>query len=323
MQGRPDTSEMTESDFKELFDSDGELRDAPVERDEEEPEVEEEDTEQEAEEDQEAEDTEDEPEEEGDDSEEVDWEAVDPRYKQAFEKTRSEAEKRQEEYRKIQSHMTKQSQQYKSFEQDRDRLTQRDLQLSKIEELLEAHPHLVDLIDKEVAKATNPLEAEEVPDYLKQDPAFQHMQKVYQPYIQKLEKQLQEVTKKTSRFDEMDRQQAEAKHKETLDAQLKGAGEKIKSMLGRDATEDEITEVLQYMVDNKFYGNGQIAALAVFGDRYEKSIAQRQQAKMKEKAGKFPARSKSVSPSRVKSGDDSMDLEDAIHAAMAESRESN
>lgn len=322
MSGRPDTSEMTEEDFKSMIDEDGNLRDSPQDQEEEvEPEEETEEEEEAEETEGEEEETEEEP--EGDEAEELDWSAVDDRYKQEFEKYRSEADKWLKNHGKLQSQLTKESQSKKDFEQDRERLTQRDLQLSKIEELLEAHPHLVDLIDKEVAKAANPLESTEVPDYLKQDPAFQHMQKVYQPYIQKLEKQLQEVTKKTSRFDEMDRQQAEAKHKEALDTQLKSAGEKIKSMFGRDATEDEITEVLQYMVDNKFYGNAQVAALAVFGDRYEKSIAERQQAKMREKAGKFPARSKSVSPSRVKSNDDSMDLEDSIRMAMAEARESN
>lgn len=158
-----------------------------------------------------------------------------------------------------------------------------------------------------------------MPDYLKQDPMFQHVEKVFKPYIQKLEKELEDVKKKTGRFDEMDRQQAEAKNKEVLDTQLNAAKETVKSMFGRDATEDDVTKVLEYMVENKFYNNGKAAALAVFQDQYEKAIAEKQQNRMKEKAGKFPSRNKSISSSRVKSEGD-MDSDDAIRASIADWR---
>lgn len=316
MQGRADLSNLTQEQFESMANDNGDLRDPYDAPDEEEvEETDEPEQEEETEEDQEVE--EEEP--EGEDSTEIDWEAIDPRYKKAFEETRSEAQKRQEEYRKIQSHMTKKSQEFQQFEQSRQKLEERNNQLSQIEALLEQHPHLVDLIDREVAKASNPLESAEVPDYLKQDPMFQHVEKVFKPYIQKLEKELEDVKKKTGRFDEMDRQQAEAKNKEVLDTQLNAAKETVKSMFGRDATEDDVTKVLEYMVENKFYNNGKAAALAVFQDQYEKAIAEKQQNRMKEKAGKFPSRNKSISSSRVKSEGD-MDSDDAIRASIADWR---
>lgn len=315
MQGKPDLSNLTQDQFESMANDNGDLRDPYDAPDEEVEEADEPEQEEDTEEDQEAE--EEEP--KGEDSDEVNWDAIDPRYKKAFEETRSEAQKRQEEYRKIQSHMTKQSQQYKEFDQTRQKLEERNNQLSQIEALLEQHPHLVDLIDREIAKASNPLESAEVPDYLKEDPAYKYIQQTYQPYVKSLEQKLSSFEKKFSKFDEFERSQQEAKNREVLDTQLNAAKEAVKSMFGRDATEDDVTKVLEYMVENKFYNNGKAAALAVFQDQYEKAIAEKQQGRMREKAGKFPSRNKSISSSRVKSEGD-MDSEDAIKASIAEWR---
>lgn len=317
MQGRVDLSNMTQDQFESMTNDNGDLVETYQESEEEEIE-ESDDSEQEEETEEDQEESEEEPD-SGDDSEEVDWEAIDPRYKKAFEEARSEAQKRHEEYRKIQSHMTKQSQQSKEFEQHRQRLEERDNQLRQIEALLEQHPHLVDLIDRELAKATDPLESAEVPDYLKEDPAFKYIQQAYKPYVKGLEQKISTFEKKFSKFDEFERSQQESKNRQYLETQLDAAKEAVKSMFGRDATEDDVTKVLEYMVENKFYNNGKAAALAVFQDQYEKAISEKQQNRMKEKAGKFPSRNKSISASRVKAESD-MDADDAIRASIADWR---
>lgn len=313
MSRQPDLSNLTQEQFESMTNDNGDLVETYQESEEEE--EPEESEQEEAEEEQEA--SEEEP--QGDDSEEIDWEAIDPRYKKAFEESRSEAQKRQEEYRKIQSHMTKQSRQWKEFEQTRQKLEERNNQLTQIEALLEEHPHLVDLIDREIAKAANPLESAEVPDYLKEDPAYKFIQQTYQPYVKGLEQKISAFEKKFSKFDDFERSQQEAKNREILDTQLNAAKEAVKSMFGRDATEEDVTKVLEYMVDNKFYNNGKAAALAVFQDQYEKAISEKQQNRMKEKAGKFPSRNKSISASRVKAESD-MDSDDAIRASIADWR---
>lgn len=306
-----DTSQVTEEEFMALLDEDGQLREQKDEG-EETPEADEEESETE----QETEDSEETEEEEpkGDEDSEIKLETLDPKVRAFVEKFQSDAKRWQTDYGKIQSQWTKASQSQKEFESTRARLEQRDQQLAQIEDLLEKNPRLLELIDKELDKS--PLDGE-VPDYLRQDPAFQYMQQTLRPYVQSLEKQLQDTMKKASRFDEFEKQQQQAKHRQELEAQIAAAGEQIKSIFGRDATEEEKRAVLQYMVDHKFYGNGKTAALAVFGDQYEKAVIQRHQEQMKEKAKKFPARTKSVSSSRVVPKEAST-AEEAIQKALAE-----
>lgn len=312
MQGRFDTSQFTEEEFNSLIDeSDGTMREPslddpePEEEESEEPETDEEESTEEP---------------EGEEAEdELDWSTVDERYRQAFATAQSEKDKWFKNHGKLQSQLTKSSQANKEFETTRAKLESRDKQLAQLEEMFSKHPHLVDLLDRELQKATNPLKSQDVPDYLKDDPAFQYMQKAIHPYLEKMNKELESFKEKASVIDRMEAERQQGEHKKALDSQLDAAGKQIKSMLGRDATEEDITEVLQYMVDNKFYGNGKAAALAVFGDQYEKAVVERHQAKMKEKAGKFPSRSKSIPASRVKEDTD-MDMDEAIRQSMADAR---
>lgn len=309
-----DREDATEEEVLALMkERDGQETEEPEEEEAEEVESESEESESETED----EETEEE-EPQGDDDSEVDWSTAPPALKSAYEKVRSEAEKWKRDHGSIQSKWTKASQSQKEFESIRERLEQRDQLLERFETMLENNPKLVELIQKENARKHDPFAAAEIPDYLKDDPAYKFLESAYKPIITNLQRELNEVKQKTSRFDEMDQKEAEGKRKAHLDTQLNSAREQIKSMFGREASEDEVTEVLQYMVDQKFYGNGKAAALAVFSDRYEQAILQKHQAQMKEKAKKFPSRNKSVPSARAVSSGQAENPHEAIAKALAD-----
>jgi predicted transcriptional regulator len=168
-----------------------------------------------------------------------------------------------------------------------------------------------------LAKAQNPLQAD-IPDYLKDDPAFKYMNERFNPYVQSLEQKLRALEQKTSKIDEYEKQTQEAQYKQHLDSQLDSAKGRIKAMFGREATEEEVTQVLEYMVENKFYNNGAAAAVAVFQDQYEKVVQERFQKEMSEKAKKFPPRNKSVNSARAQTSKEALSVEEAIKMAMEE-----
>jgi len=314
--GRED-GDTTEEDVLALMrERDGESEESEEDEPEEEPEAAEEE-EDEPEEEQETDDEEEEP--EGDEDSEIDWDSVPPRVKQAYEQIQSEAQKWKKDYGKIQGQWTKASQTQKEFESTRSTLEQRNDLLTQFEELLENNPKIVEFIQKETARKHDPFNGDDdVPDYLKQDPAYKHLESRYKPLISSMQRELNSLKQKTSRFDEMDKQEAQAKSKQQLDTQLDAARGRIKSIFGRDASEGEVTQVLEYMVDKKFYGDGSLAALAVFGDKYEKAILSKHQTKLKEKAKKFGSRNRSVSSSGADKSSDKMSTSEAIARALAD-----
>jgi len=306
---RPDLSNVTEDDVKALFNEDGELMEpdsADEESTEEETEEEESDGEETEAEEQEA-----------SAEEEIDWNQVDERYRKAFEQTKSEAEKWQKDHGKIQSKWTKESQSRKEELKNLDEFRAKANELSRWEELLGQNPKLAQVVSQEIERMNGGYQ-EEVPDYLKNDPMFQHIQKSVAPTINALQQKIQHLEQKTQRLDQWESQQVEAKNRSYLDNQLSAAKEQVKSIFGTEATEDQITEVLEYMVENKFYSNGKAAALAVFGDQYEKAARSRYETEMKEKAKKFPARTKTVNSNRVGSSRDASTPEEAIAMALAD-----
>lgn len=297
-------SSVTQEEVESLFDKDGDMREEPQQ--DEEPQEEEE---------QQASEEQSEPEEE--ESTEIDWTAIDERYAKAYESTKSEAEKWKSDYAKIQAHLTKQGQTRKEMESTLAKYEAQVNQLRQWEALLEQHSGLESHIQQFLAKAQNPLQAD-IPDYLKDDPAFKYVNERINPYVQSLEQKLKALEQKTGKIDEYEKQTQEAQYKQHLDSQLESAGQRIKSMFGRDATEEEITQVLEYMVENKYYNNGAAAAVAVFQDQYEKTIQERFNREMSEKAKKFPPRNKSVNGARSTTSKEATSVEEAIKMAMQE-----
>lgn len=307
---RPDVSNVTEEDVVAMFNEDGELTEPSVDEEStEDPETEEQEEDQ-------GEETEEEVEASSED--EIDWDKVDKRYKEQFEKTRSEAEKWQRDHSKLQSKFTKTSQSQKEELKALEDYRRKADELSRWETLLERNPKLAQVVSQEIERLNNPYQAEDIPDYLKNDPMFQHIQKSVAPTINALQQKIQHLEQKAQKIDQWESQQVEAKNRQYLDSQLDAAKEQVKSIFGSDATEEQITQVLEYMVENKFYSNGKAAALAVFGDQYEKAARSRYENEMKEKAKKFPARTKTVNSNRVGSSRDANTPEEAIAMALAE-----
>lgn len=305
------STSVTEAEVEALFDKDGDLREEPQEKEAPIEETKEEDASEEAQESKE------EPT-EGEEAA-LNWDSLDPRYKSAFEQAVADGKKWQEQHGKIQSNWTKDSKARKELESNLAELKTRDDVLSRWETLLKGNQRLQQIIQSELARTQDPLNAVEVPDELRQNPVFRHVQETYAPYIKSLEQKLQALEQKTGKFDEYEKQVQQQEAQATLDEQLNAAREEIKSFFGRDATEDEVTQVLQYMVEHKFYSNGSAAALAVFKDQFRETVARRQSEEMKEKAKKFPPRNKSVNSNRAAApSKDAFSPEEAIAMALAE-----
>lgn len=297
----------SESELESLHDEDGNLMEQSEGQEEE---TQEEQAEPEKEEN--------EQEEAGEEDAPLDWDSLDPRFKSAWEKAAQEAQKWQKEHGKIQSRWTKDAQTRKEMERSFNEYKQKAEVLAKWESLLQQYPGLEEVVQKEIARRQSPFGQQEVPDYLKEDPAYKHIMGTFQPYVQQLEQKLRMLEEKTGKIDQYEKQTQEQQYRKQLDTQLDAARQKIKSIFGRDATEDEVTEVLEYMVENKYYGNGAIAAMSVFGDKYEQEVKRRYDTELKEKAKKFPPRNKSVNVNRAQESRDHSSVEEAIAAAFAE-----
>jgi hypothetical protein len=325
---RPDTSSVSEEDVEALFgtETDGDVSDdsETVEDDsgEETEEAEQVEGEEPAEETEEGEESDDEePEEESEVASEpksLDWSKMPPAHRKAHEALMAEAQKWKKDYGKLQSDFTKRGQAQRTEERDLSNLREKASHADQWNALLGQNPELHKLIQREVARIRDPM-AQEIPEYLKSDPAFQYMQKTYDPMIRKLQSELAEARQVAGKVNQWESREKQAESQKTLDGLLDDARNRIKSGLGRDATEEEMTEVLKFMVENEYYRSGKLAASEVFGDRFEKAKQARQASTMRQKAGKFPARNKSVNANRVsRSSQDATTPDEAIARALAD-----
>lgn len=314
---RPDFSEATEDEVKDLFNEDGPLED-PVADDEssEETEVEAAEEDEEAEPAEDQEETKDESEEE--EAEVANWEEAPEAYAKEYREAKEAAERWQKAHSKLQSELTRRSQAQREEERSLPAIRQKAQYADEWNSLLEKNPRLQQMIEREVAAMRNPASAIQVPKELEGDPAVQFMQNAFAQVLQPLQARLAQAEAAAGKVQSWENKNQEAHNEEKLNGLLAKAGDKIKTMFGRDATQEEITQVLQYMVDNQYFQNGAVVAMEVFGDQYEKQLAARNAAKMKEKSKKFPSRSKGVNPSRVGKSRDALTPEEAISMALAD-----
>lgn len=298
---------VTQAEVESLFDKDGDLRSEPQNT-----------APPESEETEESEQSQ-ESKEESQEEAELKWDGLDPRYKTAFEEAVQKAEKWQKEHGKIQSNWTKDSKARKDLESSLTGYKSKAENFDRWANLLDRHPGLEQHIESFLQRSGDPFQGAQVPDNLKENPALKYMQDTYSPLFKDVQQKLTMLEQKTAKIDEYERQIQEQEGKKLLDAQLDAAKDQIKNIFGRDATEDEVTEVLQFMVDNKFYNNGAAAAVSVFKDQYEQGIKQRYEREMQEKGKKFPPRTKSVNSARAAGpSKDAGSAEEAIAMAFAE-----
>lgn len=321
----PPVDEVSEADVLSMFDKDGDLRDEPQSADEESAEEgqeaegdeeEETDAEPEAEE-EEAEESEDEESEETEDAPELDWSRASPEHKAAHEADQKEIFKLRKDYGKIQSKLHEVSQSRRQDDSTQEELRAGAQAASQWNAILEEHPQLIDIMVKEVEKLRNPL-PDEVPEHLKDDPAFQYMKQRYEPYIRTLEGKLKQLEKGQAPLNEWQAEKAQAVNRQKLDGLLDDAAGEFKAMFGKDMTEDDKTAVLKYMVDRRYYESGSNAALAVFGQQYKKSLSAKQGSTLRDKAKRFGSRTKSVNPRRAASAPKIESSNDAIKQALAD-----
>lgn len=304
-----DTSNVTEEEMAELMDEDGELRDEEFTK--------EEATEEETSSEEEGEEGDSEDEEE--DTGELDWDSLPPAAKKAYEEAAKKAEHWEKNHAKLQSDYAKNSNTWKEKERTLTEIQAKADELQKWEQFLASNHGARKALEAAIQAEQNPFS--DMPEHLSKDPAVKYMQEKFMPYISKLEKELEGFKGKFSEVDRIKEERVMQEGKAKLDAQLDASKAHIKAMFGRDATEEEVTQVLEYMVENKFYSNGKAAALAVFSDQYDAHLQQKYNQNMKEKAKKFPTQSKTVSSARATTHKEARTAEEAIMMALAEQGE--
>lgn len=322
---KPPTGEVDLEDVEALFDKDGDLRDEVQDKDDESEEPaedesqeengdEQEDAEEEAEE--ESEDDESEEEEEA----ELSWDALeDPRYQEAFNKAQQDAERWQKAHSKLQSQLTRESNARKEEDSNLSEMREYANAAREWNAILEKHPELQRVIEKELAKLQNPFRDDDLPDYLKGDPALKFVRERYEPIIRGLEQKLKAAEAKVGKVDSWEAKEQETRNRQRLDNLLSDAATQFKAMFGKDITDEERNQVLQYMVENKYYESGKTAAFHVFNGQYEKTLKGKATSDVRAKAKKFPARNKSVNAARVdKSPKHASSPEEAVAMALAE-----
>jgi len=313
--------EVSESEVLSMFDKDGDLRDEPQAADEESSD-EDQDTEQQDEE----ENDEDADEQEGDDEEEeseedeesdeeepeseLNWEAVPPAHRQAYESAQKEVGKLRKDYGKLHSKYAELSQSRREEDQTIQELRAEASTAAEWNQVLEQHPELVDIMVEAVQKLQNPDAA--IPDHLREDPVYQALDRQNRA----LQRQLQQLGVQTKPIQEWKAEQAKAQSRQKLDGLLGEAAKEYKTMFGKDMDEESRTAVLKYMVERKYYESGANAALAVFGPQYKKSLSAKDASRLRDKAAKFGGRNKSVNTRRAASAPKISSQSDAITQAL-------
>lgn len=314
--------EVSESEVLSMFDKDGDLREEPQDveqsvdedqeeepEEQEEPEEEEEQEENEEEEEESEESEEDEEDEESEDPE-LDWSKLPPEHKLAFEQSQKEVAKLRKDYGKIQSKLHEQSQSRREEDQTTQTLRAHAAQANEWNQILEQHPELMPQIVDLIEKVQNPEAG--IPEHLKEDPAVQFML----DQNRRLERQIKQMAEQTKPLDEWKAEKQTAQNRQKLDGLLSDAAAKYKAMFKKDMGEAERTQVLKYMVDNKYYNSGKTAVLEVFADAYEKSLNAKDASRLREKAAKFGGRSKSVNSRRASSAPKINSADDAARQAL-------
>lgn len=314
---RPDTSNVTEEEVEALFGSDGddgEIREPKTEESEEETEVEASAEEEPAEPE----------EEESDDSTQVEeptelnWDEVPENYKTAFEEKMQAAERWQKAHSKLQSDFTKRGQAQRDEERNLQAYRQKADIWDQWEAVLGQHPEIQRAIEREFTKLRDPMAGMQIPDHVKSDPAFQAAQQLFGPQIQRLEAELRKNQKIAEKVTGWEAQQATAANKAKLDGLLNESKSEFKARIGREPSEAEMTQVLQFMVENQYYRNGKLPVLEVFGDRIGKAREQMRSAQLKEKAKKFAPKNKAVNSSSGRRSQDAATPEEAVAMALAD-----
>lgn len=258
----------------------------------------------------------------------IDWEKLPQAARAAFEKANSEAQKWQKDYSKLQSKWTKESQSWKEKETTHAQLVERDAVLKQFEKILESNPDIYRSLQERVQKGNKPFSMQDIPDDLRSNPVVQLLENRILPYVQQLETKISQYEPKFQSLDQMTRESEEKQVRANIDAQINAGREQIAKLLGREATEDELQELIDWMNEERVIGDhrnpesfkrmGKMAAMEVFSERAEGVRAEKQQADLKEKAKKFPSRTKSVNPSRAVQERDARDFRDGIAMAMEE-----
>lgn len=317
---RPDFSEATEDEVKSLFDEDGPLEEPTDVEDDSVAE----DSEAEGGQEEEEADAPDRDDEEEDSDEEesaeATWEEAPAALRTEFETVQGERDRWKRDYGKLQSKFTERVNAFKEEERSLPQLRVKSEALDRWNSLLGQYPQLQQTIEREVARLQNPMAAVEIPKGLENDPAVQYAKKLVESqtnYTRSLEAKVREFQATAGKVSGWENQQKDAQARQRLDGLLDEAKSEIKSMFGRDATEQEVTQVLQYMTQKNYFESGATAAFHLFRDQYKKLSTRVSDEKLREKSKKFPVRSKGISPARGKSRD-AESPEEALAMAFAD-----
>lgn len=250
-----------------------------------------------------------------DQEEELDWSKVDPRFKTAFEKTVQEQKRWQKGYSKFQSRLAKMSQASKEQDSALAALREKAENFERLSAFFEQNPDAAKALEAKL-NGNRALE-DNIPDYLKNDPAYKYIQERISPYLSQLEQKLSKFENEAKSWREIQNERANEKATRELDSHLDKAKTLIKSNLGRDASEDDMYDILEWMTENKIY-RGDLAVAALYQEEIVKHKMDSYQNSLREKSKKFGTRNKTVNSKMGKEKSGHLDLEESIALALAE-----
>lgn len=224
------------------------------------------------------------------------WDSIDPRAK-------SEYETISKRYKDTQAYLTKKSQEWKSRELEFQKYQQAQKHLDYFNEIYSKNPEVQSVINKALG-----LESNIDPD-LQQDPLFKYIQ----GYKSELENQITPVVKWVQ---EQQNSQRERALDEQVDAATNAASSAIKDLLGRDATPEEMSRVLKYMVEKRNYDGDSAAKAVFFQDIMNAKIQAALSDQMKKKTIGSRVSTVNSGKARSKSEYDSMSMKDIVASAL-------
>lgn len=315
--GETETQDDEENSTGDEEEAEGQEEEEQAEADEdsEEEESEEQEEEGEEEESEESESEEDDEDEEESEAQSLDWSKVSPKHKAAFDEAESRARKFERAHAKLQSQLTRDSKTRQQEEATLTTLRAKAEAADKWDALLHKHPELQETLEAAIAKIRDPFK--DVPDFLREDPIFQQMQR----YNQRLEERLAKFEENFAPIKEIQTERQTAQNRQRVDGLLGEAGAKFKTMFGRDPNQQEKTAILKHMVDNKYYpdaGQGHLITLEVFGSQWEKHLKTDRNKQLRDKAKKFGARNKALNTARTTVKKHADSPEEAVAMALAE-----
>lgn len=134
-----------------------------------------------------------------------------------------------------------------------------------------------------------------------------------------LEKLLEKVSHLESNFSSIQQEKLEAQASSTLDAEETKAANTYKEMFGKDISQEEKTEMYNWMVKHNLY-DGQVAMHALYAKQFAEAYGQKLLAEQKTKGTKVISKTNTTNSAKAAAPEKAMSFREAFDLSMAELR---